>query len=164
MERYHMTQTLLASYAYMFNCAEGYEEEAQEQFLKTLNREKTEQTDAMRNGIMFENLCYDIANGTYEPVGVPAMYYGACKVANIIKGAQIQVQVHRDITVNGVNFELCGILDALKAGVIYDVKFLNKSMGSAELAGKYLESPQHPAYLYMVQGAYEFTDWSCLLS
>ena len=48
------------------------------------------------------------------------------------------------------------ILDALKAGTIYDVKYLNKSMGSAELAWKYLESAQHPAYFYIVPEAHEF--------
>ncbi len=50
-----------------------------------------------------------------------------------------------------------GILDALKAGTIYDVKFSNKSFDSAELAGKYFDSPQHPAYLYLLPEAREFT-------
>ena len=45
----------------------------------------------------------------------------------------------------------------MKAGSIYDVKFLNKSFGSADLAGKYLHSPQHPAYLYLAPEALDFT-------
>ena len=48
------------------------------------------------------------------------------------------------------------ILDALRAGVISDVKFSNKSFGSADLAGKYLDSPQHPAYFFCVPEAYKF--------
>lgn len=51
---------------------------------------------------------------------------------------------------------LYGILDALKAGTIYDVKFSNKSFGSAELAGKYLDSPQHSAYFYLIPEAHTF--------
>ena len=42
------------------------------------------------------------------------------------------------------------------AGTIYDVKWSEKGFGSAEMAGKYLESPQHPAYLYCVPGAFKF--------
>lgn len=36
------------------------------------------------------------------------------------------------------------------------MKFLNKSFNSADLAGKYLNSAQHPAYFYLVPEAVEF--------
>lgn len=52
---------------------------------------------------------------------------------------------------------LCyGILDALCAGVISDVKYKQKSFGSLDLAGNYLDSAQHPMYFYIVPEAYEF--------
>jgi len=48
----------------------------------------------------------------------------------------------------------------LKAGVIYDVKFKSEKFASSESApgvyGKYLSSPQHPLYLYLVPEAREF--------
>ena len=55
-----------------------------------------------------------------------------------------------------MTFLVYGILDALQAGVIYDVKFRNKSLGSEDIYGKYLNSPQHPAYFYIVPEATEF--------
>ena len=153
-----ITKSLLESWAYQYDCAEGFEEDARESFLKTLRREKEEPTEAMLNGIAFENLVYGIACGAYKPKAGEwdKNYAGAKKVAEIIKGAPIQVKASRAITVDGVEFLVYGVLDALKAGVIYDVKFSNKGFGSAELAGKYLECSQHPAYLYIVPEATEF--------
>jgi hypothetical protein len=56
-----------------------------------------------------------------------------------------------------MTFLVYGILDALKDGTIYDVKFLNKSLGSTEVYGKYLQSAQHPFYFYLVPEAEEFS-------
>lgn len=174
MERYLMTQTLLSSWGYMFNCYEDGAEEAYADFVRTLNRERGEQTEAMQNGIEFETLVYEISRGVYCPKWQPAQetnpvsgevfekyayhkwFSGAKQIAEIIKGAPTQVRVQRDIDIHGMSFLLYGILDAVSAGIIYDVKFLNKSFGSAELAGKYYDSPQHPAYLYMVPEARRF--------
>ncbi|MBO5167682.1 MAG: hypothetical protein J6B49_01090 [Phascolarctobacterium sp.] len=175
MERYLITQSLLSSWAYSFNAAEGYEEEAKADFLRTLHREKSEPNENMLNGLEFESLCYKIAEEMFQPkwkaeLGkcnpktgevqgrnvYPKFYEGACKVAPIIKGAPVQVKVARELQVGDMTFLVYGILDALKAGTIYDIKFLNSSMGSSELAGKYLESPQHPFYFYLVPEAFEF--------
>lgn len=155
MERYLITQSLLSSWAYTFNCAEGYEEDAAAEFLNTINHIPKETTPEMQNGINFENEVYRAA------AGGPRMPYekwesGIQKVAAIIRGAPVQVKASREIEVCGMRFLVYGILDALKAGTIYDVKFLNKSMGSVDLAGKYLESPQHPAYFYIVPEAMDF--------
>ena len=153
--KYLITQSLLSAWAYQFDCVEGYEEEARESFLRTLRREKEEPTDAMLNGIEFENAVYATAAGTMDPTG-HKWEKGIQKVAKYLKNAPVQVKVSSDIRVDGMDFLLYGILDALKAGTIYDVKFLNKSIGSAELAGKYLESAQHPAYFYLVPDALAF--------
>lgn len=175
MERYMITQSLLSSWIYTFNCVEGYEDEAIAEFMNALNRIPKEATEAMQNGIDFENLVYAIANGSFSPefefTGVahpmgdtviqginryPKWYTGAKAIASIIKGAPVQVRSSREIEVSGMRILVYGVLDALKAGTIYDVKFINKSMNSLELAGKYLESPQHPAYFYIVPEAMEF--------
>lgn len=154
MERYLITQTLLSSWAYQFNAAEGFEEEAKEDFLRTLRREKREPNENMKNGIEFEDEVYMAAAIPRPPH--KKWEDGILKVAHIIKGAPVQVKASRELQVGDMTFLVYGILDALKAGTIYDVKFLNSSMGSSELAGKYLESPQHPAYFYLVPEAFEF--------
>ena len=172
-----ITQSLLSSWGYMFNCWEDGQEQAKEDFMRSLNREPIPANEAMQAGIDFERLCYSIANGTFSPEFVsdgtvnkssygdgelmgynkyPKNYDGAKKVADIIRGGQIQVNLRRPITVDGTRFLIHGVLDVLKAGIIYDVKYKVKSFGSLDLAGSYLESPQHPAYLYLVPEAREF--------
>ena len=159
----------------MFDCYEGGEDDAKEAFLRTLRREPTVTTPEIQNGIDFENLCYAIANGSFRPewkdahavnrvtgeamgyYGYPKNYSGAKLVANRITGAQVQVRASREIKVDGMTFVVYGVLDALKAGTIYDVKFKNKSFGKLELAGSYRESPQHPFYFYLVPEALDFT-------
>lgn len=155
MERYLITQSLLSSWAYSFNAAEGFEEEAKADFLRTLHREKSEPNENMLNGIEFENEVYMAAASVPRP---PHKKWeeGIVKIAPIIQGAPVQVKVARELQVGDMTFLVYGILDALKAGTIYDIKFLNSSMGSSELAGKYLESPQHPFYFYLVPEAFEF--------
>lgn len=155
MHRYLITQSLLSSWGYMFNCYEDGQEEAYADFIRTLNREPSIPTKAMLNGIEFENEVYKAAQG-FARQPYPKWEQGIQTVATIIKGAPVQVRVQRDIEVCGINILLYGIIDAMSAGVIFDVKYLNKSFGSADLAGKYYDSPQHPAYLYMVPEARRF--------
>ena len=150
---YLITQSLLSAFGYTFDAYDG--EGAYESFLKTLKREPIEKTAAMTNGIEFENEVYKAALSLPRRQH-PKWEAGIESVAGIIKTAPVQVKAHREITVGGVDFLVYGILDALKEGVIYDVKFSSKSFGSAELAGKYLNSPQHPTYLYLVPEAYKF--------
>lgn len=155
MERFHMTKSLLESWQYVYDCLEGGEEKAQEDFLRTLNREGVEETEAMLNGRAFEDRVHKAMEG--ETISSDAKWRtGALAIADILKGAQWQVRFKRDIEIDGMVFELDGILDALKAGVIYDVKFLNKSMNGVDLYGKYLDCSQHPAYFYLVPEAREF--------
>lgn len=166
MSRYLITQSLLSSWNHMMTCREEVEEEAYADFLSALNREHKDPTPEMQNGIDFENLVYSIADGTFPARESPSAggeeehprwYNGAKAVADCIRGAPVQVKAYRGITVPHYGDLLVyGVLDALRAGTIYDVKFSNKPFGSAELAGKYLDSPQHPAYLYLIQEARNF--------
>lgn len=155
MARYLITQSLLSSWAYMFNAWDGGKDEAYESFLQTLKREKTKQTEAMLNGIAFEEACYKAARGE-ERFNEGAWESGVTAISEIIAGAPTQIKAQRDITVDGIDYLVYGILDAMKAGVIYDVKFVNKSFGSTDLVGKYLDSAQHPAYFYIVPEARRF--------
>ena len=49
--RFLITQSLLSSYGWIFKTDNGYED-----FLKTLHRKKSRQTQAMLDGLQFENL------------------------------------------------------------------------------------------------------------
>ena len=134
---------------------EGSEEEAMSDFLAALDRQKKEQTPAMLNGIEFEDAVYAAAHGIARQPH-EKWENGIQKVAAIIGRAPVQVKAQRELQAGDMTFLVYGILDALAAGVIYDVKFRNKSLGSEDIYGKYLESPQHPAYFFLVPEAMEF--------
>jgi hypothetical protein len=152
-----MTQTLLGAWGYMFSCREGLEESATDDFLRTLRREKGEPTEAMLNGRAFEDEVYKEIAGTRRGPH-PDWEGGITAVAALLKEAQTQVIASREAEIAGRKFLLYGILDALKAGVVYDVKFTVKKFekkGGYEV-GKFLTSPQHPVYMALVPEAYEF--------
>lgn len=184
MARYEITKSLIESWYYVHDCWEGQEEAAMESFLHTLRCEPEELTEDQKkniqNGFDFEKLVTDIATGAFhpkwewatdkdgnlsvepntgEPMGAyvyPKWYRAARELAQIVKGAQFQVRIHKPITVNGIEFEIHGVLDALREGTIFDFKFKNKSFGSLDLAGDYLDSAQHPFYFYLVPEARRF--------
>lgn len=156
MTRYLITQSLLASWNYVFSCYETNQDSAYNDFLDALGRKKRATTPAMQNGIDFENEVYKEAKGAKRSPH-PKWEKGIKAVADIIKDAPTQIKVQRELQVSGYTLLVYGILDSLKAGTVYDVKFCNKSFHTAELAGKYLDSPQHPAYLYAVPEAQKFT-------
>lgn len=156
MSRLLLTQSLISAWKYTFDCFEGSEEQAMEDFMRTLRREPSEPTEAMQNGINFENEVYKLSSGLPRTAH-PKWERGITSVAKYIVGAPTQVKCQREFSVDGCDFLIFGIMDAIKAGHIYDVKFSNKSLGSIEAAGKYLDSPQHPAYLFCVPEAMDFT-------
>ena len=149
-----ITKTLLDSYAYMFDCYEGGEDEAYESFLKTLKREPIEETEAIANGKAFEAMVQALAEGREVTPG--KWENGARKVAEIVQGGQWQLHVDTDVTVDGRTFWLHGFCDVVKAGVIYDIKFKNKSFNGLDLYGSYRNHSQHSAYLRCLPEAYEF--------
>jgi hypothetical protein len=152
---YLITQSLLSSWEYLFSCYEDKCDEAYESFVKTLKREPTEQTDAQRKGTEFETEVYKVVRGE-DRQPHPEWENGIKAVAEHLKGCQVQVKEKAVLEVGENKFLLYGVLDALGAGVIKDVKFSTRSFGSTDLAGKYLESPQHPAYFRLVPEAYRF--------
>ena len=153
--RTRITKTLLDSWGYMYNCFEGNEDAAREEFITTLKREQVPPNEAQQAGLDFENLVMRIAKG--EKVSENEKHYaGAKKIAEIVKGGQWQVHVDTNITVDGRDFWLHGFCDVVKAGVIYDVKFKTKSFQSIDLWNAYKHSSQHSAYLRCLPEAYEF--------
>lgn len=173
MTRYLMTHSLLSSWLYAMKDS-PYEDATTErdpydEFMKTLRREPTETTKAMQNGIDFENLVTQIVHGEENhtekietrdgqqklldarPLTENPWYDAANQIAGIIKGAQLQYRARRIIQVGGISLVLYGRLDALKAGVVYDIKFPTKYE-----RGKYFDSTQHPTYLELIPEASEF--------
>lgn len=150
MPRYLITQSLLASWQYLFDCAEGQEEKAMEDFLKALRREPIEATEAMQNGIDFENAVNAYLKDSTE---TPDDRWGDTykEVAEVVRGAQSQVVAYKEKTIAGRNFLLYARCDFVRAGRIIDTKFVGKYE-----AGKYFASPQHPVYLECIPQAHEF--------
>ena len=157
--RYLITQSLLQSWLYVHSCYPGCEEDAMASFLAKLRKEPEDLSDEkkqnIQNGIDFEAAVYAEAR-CLNRVPHPKWEKGIQICADFVKGAQFQVRVQRELSVCGMTFLVYGILDALKAGTITDIKFKNKSFGSLDLAGEYFDSPQHPLYFYMVPEAREF--------
>ncbi len=152
---YLITKTLLDSWNYALSARGDTQDEAYKEFLDTLHRVPIAQKESMMNGIAFETEVYKQARGEVRTPH-PKWEEGICKVAEIVKGAPTQIRLKMPIRVAGEDILLYGVLDAMKAGTIYDVKFSNKSFGSAELAGKYLDSSQHPIYLKIAPEAFAF--------
>lgn len=150
MPRYLMTHSLLSSWLYAIK-DNPYEDSTTERnayddFLKVLRREPTEKTEAMQNGIDFEDFVTDIVNGHGDKEN--SWYDAADTVADMVKRGPLQVKASKEIEVSGLKIVLYGRLDSLSAGVIRDIKF----SGSYN-RGKYFNSTQHPTYFEIVPEA-----------
>lgn len=152
--RYMVTHSLLSSWLYAMK-DNPYEDMTTErdyfqEFLTVLKREPTETTEAMRNGIEFENLVTDILNGDADKDH--SWYDAARKVAAKVAGGLAQFRAKAETEIDGIRVLLYGRLDWLRAGVIYDTKF-SKSYDR----GKYFDSTQHPMYFALIPEATEFS-------
>ena len=148
--KFHLTQSLLSDFLRVYTHEDGYEN-----FLNSLNRKPKPITEQMADGIAFEGCVNSVLNGEYIPEN-HKWYKPVMELSELLNGSQQQVSIKRDIVVNNICFELHGILDFLKAGIIYDTKF-----SKHYYLNKYLKSPQHPTYFYLVPEAYEFQYLSC---
>ncbi len=146
--RYLMTQSLLA--AWQYNLSGG----PQEEFLSVLRREKTEQTQAMKDGIEFERLVWECACGK-EPEEKHKWAQGIREIAEIVRGGAYQVALSDEAEIEGEKYLLYGIVDFVKQGVIFDVKF-SKRYENRGNVNYYLTSPQAPMYLRLLPGAKQF--------
>lgn len=153
MSRYLITHSLLSSWLYAMRdnpySDSTTEHDSYAEFLTVLRREPTPKTEAMQNGIDFEDMVTDIVNGSGDENHV--WYDAACKVADMVRGGILQLTATKNITVNGMSIFLKGRLDALRAGVIKDIKF-----STVYQRGKYIESTQHPTYFELVPESTSF--------
>ena len=137
-----LTKTLLDSYLWIFLKDDGWED-----FLRTINREKSLPTEAMLNGQQFENLVNSVLDG--EQLDEEHKWYRAVmQMSRRLIGSQQQVTLFRDIEVDGYPYLMHGVLDYLRAGIIYDCKFTKNYH-----LNKYLDTTQTPVYLYLVPEA-----------
>ena len=131
-----ITQSLLSAWEWSFKTDSGYDD-----FLTALNRQKKPMTNAMLDGIRFENCLNNILNG--EPLWSDNEWYDPLlEMACELHGASQQVTIFLDIEVDGQKILLHGVLDYLREGHIWDCKFSKRYT-----LNKYLTSPQHPMYL-----------------
>ena len=152
---YKLTKSLIEAWSYAYSCYESVAGEAYQDFLRTLRREGEEQTEEMLNGLAFENDVYALCDDPNAVVN-EEWENGARLVADEFRGARLQVRLSRPMRCHGMDILVVGVLDGLKAGVIKDCKYSNKSFGSADLQGKYLDCSQHSAYFYITPAAYRF--------
>lgn len=153
MGRYLMTHSLLASWLYTMK-GNPYEDMTTErdpmgEFMQTLRREPTPTTEAMQNGIKFEDMVTDIINGRADPND--PWHAAAEKVARRCAGGVLQYKAKKIVEVGGMSLLLYGRLDCLKAGEIIDIKF-TKSYDT----GKFFSSTQHPTYFELVPEARQY--------
>ena len=141
-----VTQSLLSAWLYVFKKDDGYED-----FLRTLNREKKQPTQAMLDGIQYENCLNSILNG--EPLPLDHKWHDPLlEMAVELQGSQQQVVLFKDTEVDGQPILLHGVLDYLREGHIWDCKF-----SKTYHLNKYLDSPQTSMYLSLVPSAFDFT-------
>ena len=162
-ERYLITQSLLAAWSYIFDCAEGSEGDAMEDFLRALKKEPGEQSDETLRGISFENAVYATQCGNIEAAEYHAEEWAkrgceedeaACvrNMAKRLNGGAYQLTEYKEKEIGGITFLLMAKCDWVRAGVIYDCKRVE----SYANVGKYYSSVQHPMYLEVIGSANEF--------
>ena len=145
-----ITQSLLSAWQYSYRKEDGWED-----FLGAINGEKKQPTEAMLDGIRFENVLNNVLNG--EEISPDHEWYKPIRqLAKYLDGSQQQVVLYKDVVIDGQPILLHGVLDFLKAGVIYDTKFSKHYH-----LNKYLGSCQHPMYMELVPEARCFEYLSC---
>lgn len=143
-----ITKSLLDSWLWSFKREDGWDD-----FLSVLNREKKRPTQAMLDGVRFENCLNNVLKG--EPIYPDHEWYKVIiEMDGELKGSRQQVVLFKDITVGGQPVLLHGVLDYLKAGRIWDCKFtknyhLNKYFWEG--------TSQTAMYLALVPEARDFT-------
>ena len=153
MSRYLITHSLLSAWQYALR-DDFFEDATTErdhyaEFLDVLNRVPTPTTEAMQNGIDFEETVMSFVRGAPNLGG--RWDDAAEKIASIVRGGQFQFKAKKPVTVAGTDFLMYGRLDVLKAGEIIDFKF-TKSYER----GKYFDSTQHPFYFELIPEAGTF--------
>jgi len=143
-----ISPSLINSLNYALTCDDDKREAAMESFMAALRREKRPTTAAQQSGIAFETMVnrYILSDGTEMPENSVARIFG-----QRLRGASLQVECTKNIEAGGEKYRLKGIMDALRAGIIYDFKYTESYD-----YGKFADSAQHPAYMELLPEAMRF--------
>lgn len=147
---YKMTHSLLESWRRATD--PDADETAFGVFLDTLERKKRQKTKAMQDGIDFENaVTRYINNEAPDSKRIGDELRAIAQFGNRLRGAQLQVREEKEIKVCGREILLVGVADALKAGILSDIKRVQRYE-----YGKYQFSTQHPMYMELFPEALRF--------
>lgn len=147
---YKMTHSLLESWRRATD--PDADETAFGVFLDTLEKKKKPRTPAMQNGIDFENrIMHFCKNETQDADLTSEEIRAIYQFGNRIKNAQLQIREEKEIEVCGREILLVGVADALKAGILSDIKRVQRYE-----YGKYQFSTQHPMYMELFPEALRF--------
>lgn len=137
--KFKISPTLLNNWLWAYRLDNGFEK-----LVNFLKLKKEPPTKEILDGLQFESMVYAYAEG--QEINADHKWRnGIVGIGNEVKGGQFQVDLYKDITVDGVNFLVHGILDVLHAGVIQDVKTTRDYR-----LNKYFKSAQHSAYFFLV--------------
>lgn len=146
---YKLTHTLLESWRRATD--PEADESAFASFLDTLERKKRPKTVAMQAGIDFESAVNNYVRNQAAEMEDERMVKAVAQFGNRLRGAQLQVRAEAPIEIDRVPFLLVGVADALHAGILYDIKRVQRYE-----YGKYFESTQHPMYMELFPEALRF--------
>ena len=149
---YKMTHSLLESWRRA--TAPDADETAFGVFLDTLERKRKPTTKAMQSGIDFEKAVTDFANNPQSIFSSNANMDETRAIVQIgarLSGAAFQVKYTKSIEIYKTPILLVGVADAIRAGIIYDIKRVQRYE-----YGKYQFSTQHPMYMELFPEALRF--------
>ena len=150
---FRITHSLISAWDYA--TGEYATDNSLDEFMATLRREPHERSKSMQIGVDFESeVTYYAANGQLQKSD--ADYADAERAAIVGFGSRVrnsvpQVRAEKRMKIGGMDFQLVGVADYLKAGIIYDTK----RVGRYEY-GKYVSSSQHPMYFELFPEAIRF--------
>lgn len=149
---YWMTQSLLSAWTHYLNADDERSQAAWGSFVSTLRREEVGQTQAMRDGVLFEDMVNRLVAGNPLTDAPNAKWDAAARrFAGRCSGGLSQMAVTGNLSAAGMDFCLYGVCDYVKAGLIMDIKKVARYE-----YGKYQHSPQHPMYLHLLPEAKRF--------
>lgn len=146
---YKVTCTLLNSWLRATDPDAG--EEAFASFLDLLERKPQKDSKAMQEGRRFEDLVSHRACGLTVVCESEAEARAVTQFGQRLTDAQMQVRAEKPMSVAGMDFLLVGVADALHAGILSDIKRVQRYE-----YGKYQFSTQHPMYMELFPEALRF--------
>lgn len=147
--RYKITCTLLN--AWLRATDTDASEEDFSSFLAVLERKSQKDSKAMQEGRRFEEHVSQRAHNPNVVCDNEAEARAVIQFRQRLANAQLQVRMEKPVTIAGMDLQLVGVADALHAGIISDIKRVQRYE-----YGKYQSSTQHPMYMELFPEAIRF--------